>query len=154
MNANFFIIDELEKFIKDFSKVRVRYEHSEMSRSHFIEIVPNAIFHSDNDLKEWEYNFWDKFVSLYPTESICFISDDALVGIENDMYIKEGLDYAPFSTNDESFTFDPNLLLLQQNILQNVDNITFNEDKVYNPIEKIEVTKEYVSVCQIYSLAA
>ena len=153
MNSYLFIINELEKFIKDFSKVRVRYEHSEMSRSHFIEIVPNAIFHSDGDLKEWEYDFWDRFVSFYPTENICFISDDALVGIDNEMYVKEGLNYAPFSTKEESLIFDPNLLLLQQNILHNIDTITLKEN-AYNPIKEIKVTEKYSGTCQNYSFAA
>jgi hypothetical protein len=33
---------------------------------------------------------FDKFIVLYPTENICFISDDALVGIEHAEYTLYG----------------------------------------------------------------
>jgi hypothetical protein len=152
MNPEKFIIDELEKFIRDFSKVRIRYEHDEMSRSHFVEIVPNSIFRSDSCLRKWKHGFWDKFVAFYPTENICFISDDALVGIENVIYAKEGLDYAPISTAKESITFDPLSVLLQQAIVKGEMNITFAETETDNSIETTRVPDEYSS--QTYLLAA
>jgi len=152
MNTEKFIIDKLEKFIKDFSKVRVRYEYDEMSRSHFIEIVPNTIFHSDNDLKKWECTLLDKFVTYCPTENICFISDDDLFKIENIIYIKEGLDYAPVSTVVESVAFDPLSILLQQSTTKEVFNITFAETKVDSLIETTIMTYDYLS--QTYLKAA
>ena len=155
MNPQEYIINELESFIKRFSKVRVRYEYNTNSLVHLIEIVPNNIYHLDENYILWESEMFDNFVDVYPAENICFISDDALVGIEKAMYVKEGLDYAPFSTKEESYAFSLNLLSLQQNILHNIgDAIHFTEKKVYDPIEDVIVTEEYSMVCQTYSLAA
>ena len=152
MNAENFIIDELEKFIKIFPKVRVQYEHHEMSRSHFIEIVPSDIFHSNNDLQEWEYLLFEKFVFFYPTENICFISDDDLVNIENVIYIKEGFDYAPISTVEKNIVFDPFSVSLQPIVMKTEINITFTDTKKHYFIEETQVPQEYSS--KTYILAA
>ena len=77
-----FIIAELKKFIEQFPKTRVRYENHWFSNSHFVEILPNEIYHSDEAYIEWENNFWDLFVQHYPDQNICFISDDAMVKLE------------------------------------------------------------------------
>lgn len=77
-----YIISELKSFISDFPKTRVRYEHDNFSETHFIEIVPNEIYHLDTRYMQWESEMFDRFVSMYPAENICFISDDALVGLD------------------------------------------------------------------------
>jgi len=78
-----YIKSELKLFIKNFPKVRVRYEHDNSIGTHFIEIIPNEVFHLDSNYIKWESLMFDGFVSLYPDENICFISDDAFVGLEN-----------------------------------------------------------------------
>jgi hypothetical protein len=156
MTSKEFVTQELGDFIKKFPQVRVRYEFHEMSNAHFIEVVPNDVYSLNEDYISWEIDMWDRFVNLYPVEGICFISDDALVGIENAMYIKEGLDYALFSTKEASTSFDPSLSLIQQASIKGIDNITFidDKDKVYEPIEEIRVKKEHSAYCQTFSLAA
>jgi hypothetical protein len=42
---------------------------------------------------------WDEFVAQYPEEGICFISDDALVGIKNAELTLYGESYAPAATH-------------------------------------------------------
>jgi hypothetical protein len=69
---------------------------------HFIEIVPKDIYHIDSAYIEWESSFFDEFVELFPAENICFISDDAIVGIEDADYILCGIDYAPFSFDEKN----------------------------------------------------
>jgi hypothetical protein len=91
MNTNDYIINELEIFIKRFSKVRVRYEYDESTQTHVIEVVPNEVYHLKEEYILWESEMFDKFVAFYPTENICFISDDALVGIENEILHSEFL---------------------------------------------------------------
>ena len=82
MLPKYYIISELKSFINDFPKTRVRYEHDNSSETHFIEIVPNEIYHLDTQYMQWESEMFDRFVSVYPEENICFISDDALVGLD------------------------------------------------------------------------
>ena len=82
MNSYEYIISELNKFIFEFSKTRVRYEHDFSSETHFIEVVPNEIYHSDNQYIQWESEMFDHFVDKFPEENICFISDDSLVGLD------------------------------------------------------------------------
>jgi len=154
MNPVEYIKSELEIFIKRFSKVRVRYEHDKKAIIHTIEIVPNEIYHMDDEYILWESEMFDKFVALYPTENICFISDDALVGIENAIYIKEGIDFALFSAKKASFSFDLNLILVEQVITKRFYNITFAENKVFKPIEETKVTNEHNNYCKTFSLAA
>ncbi len=110
----FLIISELEIFIKIFSNVRVRYEYNESTLTHIIEIVPNEVYYFNHEYISWESKLFDKFINLYPTENICFISDDVLVGIKNEIYSKEGLDYTAFYKQQENIICDPNQLLFRE----------------------------------------
>lgn len=74
---------ELKSFINSFPKTRVRYENDFKSRIHFIEVVPNEVYHLDENYIDWESKFFDNFINEYPDQNICFISDDAIVGIDN-----------------------------------------------------------------------
>lgn len=94
MKSKDFIINELDLFVRKFSQVRVRYEFRESSNAHFIEVSPSSVYNLDEGYITWELEMYDKFIDLYPYEGICFITNDALVGIENPVYIKEGLDFA------------------------------------------------------------
>jgi hypothetical protein len=78
-----YIIQELNDFILKFPQTRVRYEYDELSDAHFIEVVPNNIYYLDEAYIAWESDLYDKFIASYPDQNICFISDDAVVGLEN-----------------------------------------------------------------------
>jgi hypothetical protein len=58
---------------------------------HVIEVLPNEVYHLDNDYICWENDLFNRFTTQFPTENICFISDDALVGIEKPELVIEGL---------------------------------------------------------------
>ena len=47
MLPKYYIISELKSFINDFPKTRVRYEHDNSSETHFVEVVPNEVYHLD-----------------------------------------------------------------------------------------------------------
>jgi hypothetical protein len=83
MNPTDFIISKLKSFIEDFTQTRVRYENDVISDTHFIEVIPNEVYHIDEAYIQWEGDMFDEFVELYPYENICFISDDAIVGLQN-----------------------------------------------------------------------
>ena len=77
-----FIKSELNSFIKNFPKTRVRYENDTYSNTHSIEVVPNDIYRLDKDYIAWEEHFFDNFITIFPDQNICFISDDAIVGLD------------------------------------------------------------------------
>jgi hypothetical protein len=94
MTPKEFILKELKLFIEQFPQVRARYEFREFSGVHFVEIVPCEVYSFNEEYISWEVEMLDKFVELYPEEGICFISDDAVVCIENAEYALRGKDYA------------------------------------------------------------
>jgi hypothetical protein len=83
MTPQEYITHALNDFIVKFPQTRVRYEFDSLSDVHFIEVVPNNVYHLDEAYIAWESDLYDRFISLYPDQNICFISDDALVGLEN-----------------------------------------------------------------------
>lgn len=77
-----YIKSELNNFIIKFPKTRIRYENDTNSKTHSIEVIPNEIFHLNKDYITWEDNFFDAFINEFPDQNICFISDDAIVGLD------------------------------------------------------------------------
>ena len=77
------LINEIQKFIKennsnDFPETRVRYEHDKLSDTHFVEVVPNKVYHLNKRYIACESKMFDEFVDQFLYENIGFISDDAL----------------------------------------------------------------------------
>lgn len=101
LEATNFIKEALKKFIASFPKTRVRYEFDIDANVHCVEVVPNSIYHLDNDYINWENNFTNNFIQLFPFQNICFFSDDAIVGINNIEFELIGSKYVDLiSTND------------------------------------------------------
>lgn len=99
-----FIKSELNKFIVEFPKTRIRYENQIDSNTHTVEVVPNEIYHLDQNYIDWENIFFDKFVADFPDQNICFISDDAIVGLDKIDFELFGELYSPiFSTNKSCY---------------------------------------------------
>jgi hypothetical protein len=73
----------LKELVKKFPQARARHEFRECANAHFIEILPYELYSASEEYISWELAMWDKFTALYPWEGICFISSDALVGVEN-----------------------------------------------------------------------
>lgn len=100
MTSQEYIILELNDFIVKFPQTRVRYEYDRLSDVHFIEVVPNSVYHLDEAYIKWESELYDRFIASYPDQNICFISDDALVGLESAQLILTGSIYDTiYSTN-------------------------------------------------------
>ncbi len=88
-----YIISSLNEFIVNFPQTRIRYEFDQLSDVHFIEVVPNSVYRLNEEYIEWENEMYDRFVAMYPDQNICFISDDALVELENVQLILTGSEY-------------------------------------------------------------
>jgi hypothetical protein len=83
MTSQEHIISCLNEFIVNFPQTRIRYDFDQLSDVHFIEVVPNSVYRLDEKYIAWENEMYDRFVALYPDQNVCFISDDALVELEN-----------------------------------------------------------------------
>jgi hypothetical protein len=82
MTSQEYIISELNKFIVNFPQTTIRYEFDQLSDVHFLEVVPNSVYHLDEKYCAWENEMYDRFIASYPDQNICFISDDAIVGLD------------------------------------------------------------------------
>lgn len=87
MNSREFVIKEIYVLIKRIPIIKVRYEFDPKVLTHIIEIVPKEVYHFDEEYISWENNVYERFDHLFPNESICFVSDDSLVGVEKPIVV-------------------------------------------------------------------
>lgn len=100
MEVKNFIISNLNSFITKFPQTRVRYEFIEDILTHYIEVVPNSIYHLDEAYISWESDFYELFTTKFPNQNICFISDDALVGLDEIQFELVGASFIEYSVNN------------------------------------------------------
>jgi hypothetical protein len=114
-----FIVKELELFVKDFPKTRVRYEDDKMTKAHFIEIVPNETYKIEEKYIKWERDLFKRFIEKYPYENICFISDDAVAGLDEVHHTFFGSEFEGYSLNVEKIVIF-NEIELKQILIEKV----------------------------------
>jgi hypothetical protein len=124
MDSKNYILKNISSFIKKNNNVRIRYGYDECTITHVIEVVPNNVYRLNDAYILWESEMFDKFIALYATENICFISDDALVGIENVECTLYGENYAQDSTEKEAIIFKQNVTLVQQKLCDSENKIS------------------------------
>ena len=146
MESKEYIINELETFIKKFPNVRVRYEYDENALVHIVEVLPNEVYSLDEEYILWERQMFHEFIGLYSDENICFISDDACVGIENAEFTLCGAGYMVFVVRENVVFNQP----VNGNIVFN-DTFSLKTEEKY-PNETMQVQFEYTS--EEYLLAA
>jgi hypothetical protein len=129
-----FIKSELKKFILEFPKTRVRYENHIDSNTHSIEVVPNEIYHLNEDYIKWENTFFDVFTELFRDQNICFISDDAIVGLDEIHFMLFGKEYISIIPSNNIYY---NHLLTPNSISNNNVILNFNNLSSYSGINKI-----------------
>ncbi len=100
MTAKDFTINIINNLVKMFPNTRVRYENHQLSNTHFVEVIPNEVYRLNEEFQKWEDETLFKFIEKYPDQNLCFISDDAIVGIENIEYETKGVLFdLPYSFN-------------------------------------------------------
>lgn len=146
MNARDYIIGKLESFVSIFLSSKVRYEYDERSRSHMIEVLPVEIYQKNEDYIKWESKTFDEFIDKYPSENICFISDDSFVKIDSPIFEKEGLYYTPFSVESESILFDMSSVQIYRKSTKDDLSFTYSKSKPKsNTIEETNIPVEYTN---------
>jgi hypothetical protein len=93
MEASAFIISKVKEFVVQFPQAGVKYENDEVSYTHFLEITPLAFYQKDEAYIQWELAFQKEFMAQYPDENICFLSEDALVGLDRVDFQATGVGY-------------------------------------------------------------
>ena len=142
MQAKDFIKSELNAFIERFPRTRVRYEYDKNALVHFVEILPSEVYNSDSDYIQWEDDVYMRFVEAFPTESICFISDNALVGIANLELVLVGSEYAlATSFSDVEIKYEFSTHVVQSN---SFENVLFTECKIDDKTESFDIPNSYI----------
>ncbi len=129
-----YIKSELKNFIIEFPKTRVRYENDTNSNTHSIEIVPNEIYRLDKEYINWENGFFIQFINQFPDQNICFISDDAIVGIDKIDFELSGKEFISVDAFiPTSYNFNTALNLTINNIqIKSKDNTKAEVAKTYS----------------------
>jgi hypothetical protein len=121
MDAKEFITNKINELVSIFPTTRCRYEHHFLSNSHFIEVIPNEIYHLDDKFSTWEEDITFEFIKAFPDQNICFISDDATVSVSNIDYERKGILFdIPFTINQQLLNFDLNYVHIDNVISQPV----------------------------------
>lgn len=110
MTPKEYISARIDQLVELFPKIRVRYENDIFSATHTLEIIPQSEFGKDAML-DWQSEVFEEFFSLYPAEAVCFISEDALVGINNADIVRTG---AQFSAGHAVSSIRPSSGAVQQ----------------------------------------
>jgi hypothetical protein len=136
MNTKEFIKNCICLITDRFPSVKVSYEFEKHSCTHFLEINPSSIFRNNEDYKNLQDEIFDEFIELFPYESICFISDDSIVGIENIEFESVGANYYSNRLQIDSIS------MLFESIahLIPVDNPSSEADSEFNIFQDIKVS--------------
>jgi len=90
MTPKDFIINQITELVTIFPNLRVRYEDHHLSNTHFVEVVPNEVYRLNEEFQLWEETVVFQFIEKFPDQNLCFITDDAIVGIESVNYEVKG----------------------------------------------------------------
>lgn len=89
-NAKTFILNELEEVCKEFPSITAKFKFDADSATYFIEILPKREFNDNRELRKRMSKITKEFVRNFRTESICWLSEDDLVEIENPDLVLNG----------------------------------------------------------------
>jgi hypothetical protein len=103
MTPKEYIIDTLTKLTSEFNNIRCRYENDFISNTHFVEVVPRDVLESNEQFKTSEEKIMVEFISLFPDQNLCFLSDDALVGLDTIDFEIKGVLYDVFYSFNQHF---------------------------------------------------
>ncbi|MBT2560595.1 hypothetical protein J7E50_07090 [Pedobacter sp. ISL-68] len=93
MGPKEYITTKMEQLIKEFDTLKISYSFHELTDTHSVEVIPNESYHNNNEFKNWEIDFVYDFMNLFPNDSICVLTDDSIMPIENIEFYYEGENY-------------------------------------------------------------
>lgn len=140
MEAKKFIHDELSAFIERFAKTRVRYKYDPNALVHIVEVLPNEVYSLDRDYIEWENDCYNRFIAEFPTETLCFISDDAIIEITAPDLVLEGTKYVQdclYKNYGDGFSIQVFYRDMQ------FENVTYSECRRDNSMSQFYIPSTY-----------
>ncbi|TDQ06242.1 hypothetical protein [Pedobacter metabolipauper] len=99
MTSREYIKSKMSALVKDIKTLKASYSFHELSSTHSVEVIPNEIYHSNDVLKAWELNFIIGFIQKFPNESLCILTDDAILPIGHIEFSILGKDFKEASDN-------------------------------------------------------
>lgn len=93
MRSTEFIKNKLRSLVEEFPNIKVQYEFRENSLVHFVEVLPDNVYHYDENYADAEERIILDFISNFPDENICFISENSYVKIEHPSFELQGSKY-------------------------------------------------------------
>jgi hypothetical protein len=90
MSSIKFVKKVINDLVKKFPSIQCTYQYDISSNTHFIEVLPNNVYHKEGEYAKAETKATLSFIDKFPHESICFITDDAIIKLDNPIYIKAG----------------------------------------------------------------
>lgn len=93
MTASAYIKNKLTELSVSIKGVRLIYGYDGVAAVHVVEVAPDTIYDNDIFIRK-EKEILDKFLELYPKESIAFIKEGDVPGVENELFRISGDDYS------------------------------------------------------------
>jgi len=81
MTSKDYVFSCLESLIKEFPKITFSYKYHKTSVTHFVHVEPLVEYDSNELYQLAENELIDKFIFMFPNESIAFVSDNSLVKV-------------------------------------------------------------------------
>ena len=90
MIARDFTENRIRQLVQLFPNIKCSYKFEDFSNTHFIEVVPNAVYDTSVEYAKAEERFISDFFDLNIPESICFITDTSLVKMVDPSLVVQG----------------------------------------------------------------
>jgi hypothetical protein len=81
-----FIISRLDEIIRELPDIQLRYEHREIHGEHIIEVSPKYYYEDGSRFEPYEIALYQKFLELFPDETILVIPPDDMIKINSATY--------------------------------------------------------------------
>lgn len=130
MGPKEFVVAKMKELVKEFDSVRTSYSFHKLSDTHSVEVIPNDLYHNNEDFRNWEVDFVYEFMNLFPNDSICVLTDNSIIAIENVEFFFEGdkfNNYTDCVINSELKILEPLESIFDTHEPQIHDEFTFNQ---------------------------
>jgi hypothetical protein len=119
MNSREFTIEVINNLVKTFPNIKCFYDFDGLTDTHYVEILPESEFDSNENLNNLLDDYYFEFIDKYNQEAIAFISNLGNRKLRNILFEKEG----------KEFNRSSNIWILNE--IQSYVNIPTLDDEFY-----------------------
>lgn len=145
-----YIKSRMESLVKEFKNIKTSYSFHELSGTHSIEIIPRDVYYIEEGISDWENNLILDFIDLYPQESLCVLTDDSIIPIQDVEFELYGSEFGleKLICYSTELTYDANLF---QDHFYNTFQTIF-ETHIADISKKITYSQDLIDVNSLPSL--